>query len=507
MDDRTKIIPAQSADAPPVLAPAAAQHGLDQPTINRIVIGLMVAMFLSALDQTIVATALPAIGHELSDIRNLSWVVTAYLLAATTVTPLYGKLSDIHGRRTMVLIGVGVFMLGSVACALSPSMPVLIVSRALQGLGGGGLIALAQTVLADLVSPRERARYQAHFGVVFASASLAGPFLGGVLSEHLHWSVIFWINLPIGVAALAMTARALKLLPPLHRPHRLDVLGAALMACATVTLLLALSWGGKVYPWASAQVLALVGASIAFWGAFAVRLMRAAEPFLPLSVLGNPVVRDGALATALSMGTMVGLSIYVPVYLQAVVGLSASASGLALIPLMGGTVTGATFSGRIMPRLTHYKRVPYVGLAGSIVALAAMSFATTTIPLPITLVLLAMTGVGIGTTFPVTTVSVQNAVRPFELGTTTAALNFFRQLGGALIVAIFGAIMLQGVGVSGGEDGGDLLARAGARPELRHAFAWLFGAGVVGLMLSYFFLIRMEERPLRDRPLSEMPAD
>ncbi len=197
-----------------------------------------------------------------------------------------------------------------------------------------------------------------------------------------------------------------------------------------------------------------------------------------------------------------------PVYLQAVVGLSASASGLALIPLMGGTVTGATFSGRIMPRLIHYKRVPLVGLALGTAALLALALATIRIPLPLTLVLLAMTGIGIGTVFPVTTVSVQNAVRPFELGTTTAALNFFRQLGGALIVAAFGAIMLQGTGVAGGEGGGaELLARAGAHPELRAAFAWTFGAGVVGLALSYAFLLRMEERPLRDRPLSEYPTE
>ncbi|MGE0750291.1 MAG: MFS transporter, partial [Variibacter sp.] len=244
------------------------------------------------------------------------------------------------------------------------------------------------------------------------------------------------------------------------------------------------------------------------WIGFAARLATAAEPFLPLSVLGNPVVRDGALSAALSMGTMVGLSIYVPVYLQAVVGLSASASGLALIPLMGGTVTGATFSGHIMPRLTHYKRVPYVGLGGGIVALLALALGTVAVPLPVTLILLAVTGIGIGTTFPVTTVSVQNAVRPFELGTTTATLNFFRQLGGALIVAIFGAIMLHGAGFAGGEGAAaDLLARAGAQPELSHAFAWLFAAGVVGLIASYAFLLHMEERPLRDRPLSENPVE
>ena len=201
---------------------------LDHAAIRSIVIGIMLAMFLGALDQTIVATALPTIGRRFGEVENLSWVVTAYLLTATASTPLYGKLSDIHGRRAMMLIAIGIFAVGSVACALAPSLAALVLARALQGLGGGGLLSLSQVIIGDIVAPKERGRYQGYFGFVFAIASVGGPVLGGVLAEHLHWSLIFWINLPIGALALGMTYRALARLPRHERPHRLDVLGAGL---------------------------------------------------------------------------------------------------------------------------------------------------------------------------------------------------------------------------------------------------------------------------------------
>ena len=223
-------------------APAADRPApLSHAEIRRIIVGVMLAMFLAALDQTIVATALPTIGRELDNVADLPWVVTAYLVAATAATPLYGKLSDIHGRRVTMLVGIATFVVGSLACALAPSMIVLIIARAVQGLGGGGLISLAQTAIADVTSPRERGRYQAYFAAVFASSSLAGPIAGGIIAEHLHWSLIFWINLPLGFLAYAMTSRTLRLLPRHERWHRLDVLGAVLITAAIVSLMLALS--------------------------------------------------------------------------------------------------------------------------------------------------------------------------------------------------------------------------------------------------------------------------
>src|SRR5664280_548152 len=218
---------------------------LTHPEVRAIVLGIMLAMFLGALDQTIVATALPTIGRHFSNLGDLAWVVTAYLLTATAATPLYGKLSDIHGRRVMMLIAIVIFVAGSLVCALAPSMIALVLGRALQGVGGGGLMVLAQTIIADIASPRERGRYQGYIGAVFATSSIGGPVLGGFLTEHLDWSLIFWINLPLGLAALGMTSNVLKRVPFHPRKHSLDLLGALLMMTAAVALLLALSWGGR----------------------------------------------------------------------------------------------------------------------------------------------------------------------------------------------------------------------------------------------------------------------
>lgn len=465
----------------------------------------MLAMFLSALDQTIVATALPAMGRELRDFENLSWVITAYLLSATTVTPLYGKLSDIHGRRTVLLAGIGVFIAGSIACALASSMPALILARAVQGLGGGGLIALAQTIIADVVTPKERSAYQAHFGVVFAGANVVGAVAGGYFAEHAHWSLIFWINVPLGIGALAMTYRSLAKLPQHHRRHRLDLVGAALMAGATVTLLLALTWGGTRYPWSSPTVAALLAAAAALWTLFALRIVTAPEPFLPLSMLGHPVVRNATLSAFFGMGSMIGLSVYVPVYLQLVMGMGAGRSGLGLIPLVGGSVLGATVSGRMMAHVARYKRIPLISLAGGAVMLAVMAALPAALPLPLVFVLFGIAGAAIGSLFPVTTVSLQNAVHPYQLGTATAAMNFFRQLGGALLVAGFGAILLSGAGVPGsGARASDLIAGAGSDGRaLAGAFRWIFAAAALALAAAFLFLLTMEERPLRERGFGE----
>ena len=231
---------------------------LDHAAVRPIIAGLMLAMFLSALEQTIVAPALAAIGRSLNDIENLSWVVTAYLLSATVATPLFGKLSDIYGRRWMMLIAVAIFLVGSLACALAPSMGVLIAARALQGFGGGGILPLAQTVIADILTPRERPIFQSYSSVMFMTASILGPLAGGFLTDYLHWSFIFWIMLPMGFVALAMTDRALKLIPRNDRPHKLDGIGAVLMIAAALALLLALSWGGVRYPWSSVTIVSLL---------------------------------------------------------------------------------------------------------------------------------------------------------------------------------------------------------------------------------------------------------
>ena len=483
-------------------ATAASARPLGAAEVRSIIFGILMAMFLAALDQTIVATAMPTIGRELHDMEHLSWVVTAYLLASTAVTPLYGKLSDTHGRRRMLLAAIGAFMLGSIACALAPSMLVLILARGLQGLGGGGLISLAQTIIGDIVSPMERPRYQVHIASVFVASSLAGPVLGGLFAQHLHWSLIFWINLPLGLIAFWMTNAKLRRLPRHERYHRLDVLGAALMVGATVTLMLALNWGGTRFAWLSAPVLGLCGASAALWAAFAFRLLTAREPLIPLAILSNSVVAAGTVASCFAMGTFIGLTIYMPVYLQTVAGLSASNTGLALIPLMGGTVAGATVSGRAMARLRHYKRLPIFGLLASIAVTAILALFPRSLPLPALEAVLACLSLGLGTVLPVVTISIQNAVPLHQLGTATATMNFFRALGGAVAVAAFGAIVLSGVAARGAAGAGLEILLAGltvSAAEMAGVFRWVFAAAGAGLAVAWLALLLMEERPLLDR--------
>ncbi|MBI1203975.1 MAG: MFS transporter [Rhodopseudomonas sp.] len=471
-------------------------RALTHPEVKTIVLGIMLTMFLGALDQTIVATALPTIGRHFNNLDDLAWVVTAYLITGTASTPLYGKLSDIYGRRVIMLTAIGIFVAGSVACAVAPTMPALVVARGLQGFGGGGLMALAQTIIADIVTPRERGRYQGYIGAVFAVSSVGGPVLGGFLTEHIDWSVIFWINVPLGLIALGMTGSVLKLVPFHARKHRLDVIGAVLMMLAAVVLLLALSWGGRRFDWISGEIGGLLLASAVLWALFAWRLARAEEPFLPLAVLGNPVVRCAALSGACSLGTLVGMTIFVPLYFEVVLHLSASESGLALIPLMATVVVSSTITGRAMMHMERYKRMPLIGIAVAILALGPLAIWSGRVPLPMVLVLLVVIGGGIGTMFPVSTVALQNAVVRSQMGIATGAANFFRSLFASLVVAILGAIVLGGLGGGAGMSV-DLLARAASAHELAYAFRFVFLACALVMAFGMSFLIAMEERPLK----------
>jgi multidrug resistance protein len=467
--------------------------------VNKIIAGIMLAMFLSALEQTIVAPALPTIGVHLGDIESLSWVVTAYLLSATAVTPLFGKLSDIYGRRSILLTCVTIFIVGSIACALAPTMGTLIAARALQGIGGGGILPIAQTIIADLVSPRERPRYQSYSAVMFMLASVIGPVLGGVLTDRVHWSLIFWINLPLGAAALIMTYRALEKLPRHERPHALDIVGAALMVVAAIVLMLAMTWGGSRYPWASWQIGALVAVSAATWGLFALRLASAAEPLIPPAVLREPVVTRIVVVAFFSIGAIIGLSIYVPLYLELVSGVSPSVSGFVLIAFTAGTVIGAFAAGRSLGHSRHYKRLPMAGLVIGIISLAALAALPAGLTIAGVACLLFLCGGGIGMMYPVTTVLIQNAVLPHQFGIVTGTLNFFRLLGGTMIVAGLGAIVLTKLDGSGGLIALDRLAKSGVHPDTDFApvFSWVFVAAASCLVLALISLAGIEERPLR----------
>ena len=500
-DDHTEFMSSSSGSA--AEAPTGDHHQtaapVDQATVRSIIAGIMLAMFLSALEQTIVAPALPTIGRSLSDVENLSWVVTAYLLSTTLATALFGKLSDIYGRRALMLISVSVFVLGSVACALAPTLWLLVAARALQGLGGGGILPLAQTVVADILSPRERPLVQSYSSVMFMSASILGPVLGGFLTDYIHWSMIFWINLPLGAAALLMTNRALKRLPRHERPHRLDMLGAALMVAAAVALLLALSWGGSHYRWTSLPILGLVGVSALLWMLFVWRLLTAPEPFIPLTMVREPVVGAIVVAGFFGIGTIIGLSIFMPLYMELVLGQSASASGLVLIAFMSGATIGSLTAGRLLARLDHYKRVPMVGLPLGIAVLATFAIWPDRFSVTEVAALLAVGGLGMGTMYPTTTVIIQNAVPPHQLGTATGTLNFFRQLGGAIVVAVFGAIVLGGFDVraSGTVVLERLAGAGGPAADFALLFRLVFIAAANFLAAAFIAVLCIVERPLR----------
>ena len=477
-------------DAPPI-APRAP---LTQDEIRTILMSLLLTMFLAALDQTIVATALPTIGRQFNDVSNLSWVITAYLLASTAVAPVFGTLSDIYGRRAMITVSLALFTVGSILCAVAPNMTVLILARGLQGLGGGGIMPVVQTVISDVVSPRERGKYQAYFSGVWMAAGLLGPVLGGVFAEHLHWSMIFWINVPLALGALVLLLPKMGKIPVFHRRRKVDWLGGVLLMGAAVVCMLVLTWGGNRYSWLSPAIMAMIGASIALALAFVWHARNAEEPFLPLPLMGGTVVPYAMAAGGCALGAITGLTVHLPLYYEVVYHLSASQAGLALIPLAAVSTCGAAFAGRTMARAKHYKRVAIAGT--SLAAISGTALALTTLPLWGLLVLLSVFALGLGTTFPVSVVSLQNSVARAQIGTVTGAMNFFRALMSSFTVAAFSAILLMalGAGISLGEHRGPVNAIPVA--DMITAFRYVFGAAAALLAGAALCMIAMEERPL-----------
>jgi EmrB/QacA subfamily drug resistance transporter len=479
------------SDAPPIAPPAP----LTPSEVHTILISLMLTMFLAALDQTIVATALPTIGRQFRDVSSLSWVITAYLLASTAVAPVFGTLSDIYGRKATIITAMSLFIVGSILCAVAPNMPVLILARGLQGLGGGGILPIVQTVIADVVSPRERGQYQAYFSGVWMAAGIGGPILGGVFAEHLHWSMIFWINVPLGLISLAMLLPKMGKIPVFHRRRKVDWLGGVLLMASAVLFMLVLTWGGNRYLWLSPTITAMIGASVALALSFVWHVRRTDEPFLPLPLLGGTVVPFAMGGGSLAMGAMLGLTVHLPLYYEVVYHLSASEAGLALIPLAAVSTGGAAIAGRAMARSKHYKRVAIIGaLCG---ALAGGALASTFMPLWVLLVLLSLFALGLGTVFPVTTVSAQNSVVRSQVGTVTGALNFFRSLSASFTVAVFTAILLMALGADislNGEHRGPVSSIPVA--DMVTAFRYVFAAAAVMLAAASLCVVLMEEKPL-----------
>ncbi len=485
-------------DPDPVIPP---QHYLDHARARRIVIGILLTMLLAALDQVVVATALPTIAASLGDADNMPWVVTANLLSATAVTPLYGKLSDIYGRRAMMLLAIGVFALGSLACALAPTMLTLILARALQGLGGGGLMPLVQTIIGDVASPRDRPRYQSYTSATFILSTVCGPLMGGFIAQHLDWSWIFWMNLPFCALAYLLTSDRLRALPRHDRRHRLDLLGALLMVGAAIALMLALTWGGRRYGWGTWQIGTLFAGSAVLWALFAMRNMTASEPFIPLSVLRDQAVRLGTGTAFFGIGAVIALTIFLPLYAQAALGMTVSESGLAIVALQASATVTSLAGGRLIAHFARYKRVPLVALILSIAALIPLAVAPTGFSPAVALTLIALVGAGVGPIFPFTIVVIQNAVALHQLGIATGSMNFFRALGGTIIVTGFGAMVLAGAPSVRGMAAAPLLERA----RVAEGFGLVFGATALCLVIAFVCVLLAQERPLRGGTSAQEP--
>ncbi len=498
--------------------PAAASpmpSGYTHQEILRVVTGIMLCILLAALDQTVVVPAVPAIATELGAFGHLSWIVTAYLLTSTAVTPIYGKLSDMYGRRILLLLALALFILASVLCAVANSLPVLIATRALQGVGGGGLMAMAQAAIADVVSPRERGRYQGYMAGMWGVASVGGPVVGGWFTDHLSWTYVFWMNVPLGIAAMVLCNRALKLLPIKHLGGRIDYLGAALLIAVVTAFLLVLSWGGIEYPWVSAPVLGLLAAALALTGVLIWQQQRTPDAILPPRMFANAIFTRGVLLAFLTAIGLLGTTFLLPLFFQLVRGVDAATSGFDVIPFLALNVVGAFTGGQLARWLGRTRTIILGGLTLATLGFIGLSLVGGHPAMALVLACMIAVGVGIGVCLPNVLVTVQNAAERDDVGTVTGALLFLRSLGGAFGTTMVGALLtgaytatLARTGFPGITDlsaskpGGVLAsagpaARAAGLHALSNGFSLAFGVCAAVSALALVIAAGLRDIPLR----------
>jgi EmrB/QacA subfamily drug resistance transporter len=457
---------------------------------------IVLAMLPAVLDQTILATALPTIAVDLGRLTDVSWVVTAYVVAAAATTPLWGKLGDRHGRKRLLEVCLALFLAASAACGGAQSITMLIVARIVQGAAAGGLMSLAMAAVGDLVSPRERARYQGYIAATFAVATVAGPLVGGVLVDHVSWRWVFYVNLPLGLAALA--GLHLRLPAPDTEParHPLDVRGAVLLATATSALMLACIWGGDRYAWGSAPIIGLLIAAVVLAVALVARERRVADPVVPLALLRTRTVAVVSVGLFLTTAALFAVNVFVPLFLQATTGATPTEAGLLLVPMMIGIALSTNLAGRVIARTGRYKAFPVAGLATMTAALVFLAVVAGHPSRTTTAIGLTVFGLGFGVVGQVLIVAVQNEVDRRQIGVAMAATTFFRGLGGAIGAAVLGAVFAARVGTSGGGLRG---LGSAARADVIDAVQTVFVVAAPIAALALLVVLFLRERPLATR--------